>query len=260
VRRVRDEPAQALLRGLAGGERLLEPVEHAVQGDAQPSHLAARIGGAHAMREVAAGDRGRGVAHAVQGQQPDPHHRPGEQPDQDQDAGDHDGLDDQQPMQVLVDGAQGHRHDRGQPAVAHRGGQHAVAARVHGPSERRPRGQRRRRAVLDGPEEAARQHVAAPVAQLAVGVRRRRAAGRWAPVVRAVAVIVVVAAQLARQLGGQRERGVRELRVHAREQERALVSVRRAAHDQHPQRRQHEHAGDEAPAQRRDHVRGGRSA
>jgi hypothetical protein len=227
---------------------------------AMPSRPTSRVGGADAVREVAAGDRGRGVPHAVQRQQPDPHDQPGEDPEQRQDAGDHQALDQQQPVQGLVGGGQRHRDDRGRPGRAHRRGQHAVAVRAHRPAERQPRGQRRLPAVLDRSEEAAGQHVPARVAQLAVGVRRRPAPGRRPAAVRLVVVVVVVAAQLPGQLVGQRERGVRELLVHARELERALGGVGDAAHDQQPRRRQHEHAGDQPPAQRRDHARGGRSA
>ena len=66
VRGVGDEAAQAVLAGLALGEGLLEPVEHRVERDAQPADLGARVGRLDAVGEVAAGDRARGVAHAVQ--------------------------------------------------------------------------------------------------------------------------------------------------------------------------------------------------
>ena len=73
VRRVGDEAAQPLLARLARGERVLEPVEHAVERDAEAADLGARVGRLDAVREVAAGDRGGGVAHAVQRQQADAH-------------------------------------------------------------------------------------------------------------------------------------------------------------------------------------------
>ena len=73
VRGVGDEAAQPLLARLARGERVLEPVEHAVQREPEPADLGARVGRLDAVGEVAAGDRRGGVAHAVEREQADAH-------------------------------------------------------------------------------------------------------------------------------------------------------------------------------------------
>ena len=70
----------------------------------------ARVGRLDAVREVAAGDRGGGVAHAVQRQQADADDDQREAADQREHGGDHDPLDEQQPLERLVGGR--HR-DRG---------------------------------------------------------------------------------------------------------------------------------------------------
>jgi hypothetical protein len=53
---------------------------------------------------------------------------------------------------------------------------------------------------------------------------------------------------------------VNELLVDAVEQEMALRGLGDGADEQHPDAREHHHAGHQAGAQRGDHVRGARSA
>ena len=78
VRGVGEEAAQPVLARLALGERLLEAVEHRVQREPEAADLGARVGRLDAVREVAAGDRAGGVAHAVERQQADAHDDPRE--------------------------------------------------------------------------------------------------------------------------------------------------------------------------------------
>ena len=82
-----------------------------------------------AVGEVAAGDPARGVADAVERQQADAHDDPGDGREHEQDADDHEPLDEQQPVERLVDVAQRHGDDR-HPAVLERGGDDAVAVVV----------------------------------------------------------------------------------------------------------------------------------
>ena len=190
VRGVGDEAPQPLLARLARGERVLEPVEHAVQREPEAADLGALVGRLDAVREVAAGDRGGGVAHAVQREQADAHDDQREAADQHQHDDDHDALDQQQPLERLVGGRHRDRGD-GDRAVARGRGEHAVVADrgLDGLAARRPRcppaapASRRSRSGSGSPSSST---VAGAVALLAVGVRRRAAAGRQAAAARAV--------------------------------------------------------------------------
>ena len=73
--------------------------------------------GLDAVREVAAGDRGGGVAHAVQREQADAHDDQREAADEASTHDDHDALDEQQPLERLVGGRQ---RDRGDDRAAAR--------------------------------------------------------------------------------------------------------------------------------------------
>ena len=117
MRRVGDELAQAVLARLALGERALEAVEHRVEREPDAADLGARVGAGDAMREVAAGDPARGVADAVERQQPDAHEDPRDGGEQQQHADDHEALDEHEAVEPLVDVAQRDRHD-GDPAAA----------------------------------------------------------------------------------------------------------------------------------------------
>jgi hypothetical protein len=103
------------LDGLALAEGPLEAVEHGVERDAQAPDLRPGVGGLDAVREVATGDRARGVAHAVQRQQADAHDQPRHEAEDGQDGRDHERLDDEQPLQDVVGGAQRDGDDRGAP-------------------------------------------------------------------------------------------------------------------------------------------------
>ena len=107
VRGVGDEAPQAILAGLALAEGPLEAVEHRVERDAQAADLGARVRRLDAVGEVAAGDRARRVPHAIQRQQADAHDEPRDEAQDDQHRRDHERLDDQQPLQRVVGGAQG---------------------------------------------------------------------------------------------------------------------------------------------------------
>ena len=81
-------------------ERALEPVEHRVERETQPADLGARVDRLDAVREVAAGDRARGVADPVERQQPDAHDRPADEAERQQHAADHEQLEHEQPLSV----------------------------------------------------------------------------------------------------------------------------------------------------------------
>ena len=115
VRGVGDEAPQAILAGLALAEGPLEAVEHRVERDAEAADLGPRVGRLDAVGEVAAGDRARRVAHAVERQQADAHDRPRDEAEDDEDAGDHERLDDEQLLQGVVGGAQRDGRDRDAP-------------------------------------------------------------------------------------------------------------------------------------------------
>jgi hypothetical protein len=78
VRGVGDEPAQALLGLPALGEGTLDPLEHGVQGEPEPSDLGPRVGGLDPAREVAGGDRAGRLAHPLERPQPQVDEPPGE--------------------------------------------------------------------------------------------------------------------------------------------------------------------------------------
>ena len=71
VRGVRRELADLLLGLQPGAEGLLDPVQHGVDGPAQPAHLGALVGVGHACGEVAlGGDPVRGAGHLAERRQP----------------------------------------------------------------------------------------------------------------------------------------------------------------------------------------------
>ena len=72
--------------------------------------------GLDAVGEVAAGDPPGGVAHAVERPQPDAHDAQRDRAEHEQDAGDHERLDEQQPLERLVGLGQRHRDDVVPPA------------------------------------------------------------------------------------------------------------------------------------------------
>ena len=96
---------------LARGERALEAFEHRVQREAEAADLGPRVGRLDAVGEVAAGDRARGVAHAVEREQADAHDGPRGGAEQQQHAGDDERLDRQEAVQRLVDVAHRDRDD-----------------------------------------------------------------------------------------------------------------------------------------------------
>jgi hypothetical protein len=205
---------------------------------------------------IARFDRRRGVAHAVQRQQPHPHDDEREAADEREHARDDDPLDQQEPLERLVGG----RHRDGgddRRAVGARTREHPVVARrgahrARGAGGDLP-GQLRLGARLVAAEEGVVGHGARAVALLAERVRRRTPA-RWrpaAPVAEAAGV-----QEPALELPLQRGHRVLELGVDPVEQEGALGGVGDGAHEQHPGRGEHEHARHEPPAQRRDHARG----
>ena len=83
----------------------------------EAADLGARVGRLDAVREVAAGDRAGGVAHAVERQQADAHDAQAASAERQQHAGDDEPLDEQQAVQRLVDLAQRDRGDGGDAAV-----------------------------------------------------------------------------------------------------------------------------------------------
>ena len=239
---------------LAVGERALQPVEHPVQRQSEPADLGARIGGLDAVRQVSPGDRGRGMAHAIQREQADAHDDQREGADQREDADDHDALDEQQLLERLVGVRE---RDRDDHRAAARGlGQDAVGAlrRVHGlrAAGRDVRRQLGLGARVVHAEKGARRPAGG--AQLPVGVgraRRRRA--------RTAAGLAEEAPVGVGDLVLERRDGARELRVDAAEQEGTLRGVGHAADEHHAHRGQREHAGDQPPTQRGDHARGARN-
>ena len=113
VRGVGEELAQALLAGLALGERLLEALEHRVQREAEPADLGARRRRADAAREVAGGDLARrSTAMRSSGRSPSRTTQKAQSAEREQHGGDHERLDEQQPVERLVDVAQRHGDDR----------------------------------------------------------------------------------------------------------------------------------------------------
>ena len=94
-----------------------------------PADLGALVGRLDAVGEVAAGDPARGVADAVERQQADAHDHPGDGGEHEQDADDHEPLDEQQAVERLVDLGERHGDDR-DLAWPERGGDDAVAGVV----------------------------------------------------------------------------------------------------------------------------------
>ena len=161
----------------------------------------------------------------------------------------------------LVGGRQRERDD-GRGAAAGIGrGEHAVVAAGGldrlGLADAQVGRQVRALAAVVGAEEVGLEDLPGGVAALAVGVRRRAAAGQRPAA--AAAGTRERPALVAVELVLQRAGGADELRVDAVEQEVALRRVGDRADEQHPGRGQHEHAGDQPPAQRGDHARGARS-
>ena len=138
VRGVGDERAQPVLARLAAGEGVLEPVEHAVERRPEPADLRAGIGRLDPVGEVAARDPAGGVAHAVERQQADPHDDPAGAAEQQQHGGDHDALDHQQPLELLVGLAHRDGGDQGPAGPRVALGEHAVAAVVAAGGEQAP--------------------------------------------------------------------------------------------------------------------------
>ena len=112
VRGVADELAQAVLAGAALRERLLEPVEHAVQRDPDAADLGPLVGHRDAVGEVAARDPAGGVGDAVEREQPGAHDEPRDDAEHQQDADDHEPLDEQQAVERLVHLGERDGHDR----------------------------------------------------------------------------------------------------------------------------------------------------
>ncbi len=109
---VGEETAQALFAGCALGKRLLETVEHRVQRQAEPPDLRLVGGRADASGELARGDLTRGYLHAVKRTQPEPHDKGGADGQRQQDADDHQRLDEQQTAERLFDFAAAARRRR----------------------------------------------------------------------------------------------------------------------------------------------------
>jgi hypothetical protein len=268
VRGVADELAQPVLARLSLGERLLQPVQHAVERDPHAADLGAPVGHLDAVGEVAAGDPARGVADAVERQQAVAHDHPGDRGEHEQDADDHEALDEHEPVERLVGVVERDGDDR-HPAVLEGAGDHAVAvvvAALAGDGLRLPDGEllrdlRRGVDVLAVVEDD-RVGLAAG-AQLPVGAGReadtgatgsRRAAGAVA-----VGLVGLPDAALGER-ADDRARALAGLLVRAIEQERALLGVDDRGERDQPDRRDGEHGGDEPRAQRAHHARGVRRA
>ena len=136
VRGVGQEAAQAVLAGLALGERALEAVEHRVEGQAEAPDLRARVGG---LSRGARGRRRRSrpavAPDAVQRAQAEPHDEPGDEAaSASSTPRDDEALDEQQAVQRLVDLVQRHGDDRDRAAGRRRRGEHAVARARRRPS------------------------------------------------------------------------------------------------------------------------------
>jgi hypothetical protein len=270
MRRVGEEAAQPVLRRLALGERLLEPVEHRVERHPEAADLGPRVGRLDTVGEVAAGDRAGRVAHAVERQQADAHDRPRHRAEQHQDDGDDQRLHEQQAVQTLLDVAERHRDDRGQPAARIALGEHAVRTvvallAVHGedPVERNVLWQVRNGSDVQPVVEDARpEDVPVTVAHLPVRAGRQPAA-RAAAALRRLAPLVALrkaADALVRERAADRRRRRARLVGDPIELERALLEVGDRPEEQQPERRDREQRGQQAGAQRGHHVRGGRSA
>jgi hypothetical protein len=254
VRRVRQEAAQAILARLPLRERPLEPVEHGVQRDPEPSDLRARVHRLDAVREVTARDRAGRVPDPVERQETDPHDRPREEAEHEQHAADDEQLQQQQPVQRGVHVPQRRRDHGDAAAEAIRLRIHPVARRVAVlavDGERRAErdvGRQRRigRDVLPVREHLRVVHIPIGVAVLDIGPWRQpaprpaAAPGRG----RCPAAARPGVAHAERARGGRR--GCRDLVVEPVEQERALAEVGDAAEQQQPGRRDREH-GHEQP-------------
>ena len=249
VRRVGQEPPQAVLAGLALREGALEAVEHGVEGEAEAPDLRARLGGRHAAPEVAAGDRARGRADPVERAQAEADDERPQAGEDQQHARDDGALDAEQPPQLLVDLAQRNRDDRAAGAAGRRRDEHAVARAVgglgrEGVAGRGPAAERQRRHGLPGHER----HGGAdrpPRGVTALTVRAGGEIGLARPAARPAARSrPVVAARepghagvaLLQAVGDEPER-VLHLRVDAVVEELALQDVRRPAQDEQAERR-----------------------
>ena len=242
----------------------------------EAADLGARVGRLDAVGEVAAGDRARGVAHAVQRQQADAHDDPARRaPSSEQHAGDHERLDEQQPV-----AASGRRRAAGPPTTvdaAVRGsrcGEHAVAragavCAVDGERARRPATCRRAGRAWPSPcrrprrarraEHAAARRRAARrrcpaggrsrAAAAAAAVRRGRRSRRPAPPV----------AWSSSRATSARSRRAACWSTRSSRNERCSAYVIPPS-EQQPDGREREHGRDQPRAQRGHHVRGGRSA
>jgi hypothetical protein len=198
VRRVGDELAQAVLALLALGERTLEAVEHRVERDPEAPDLGAGVGGLDAVRQVAAGDRAGGVAHAVEREQADAHDRPRREAEREQHAADHEALDEQQAAQRGVHLAQRDGDDR--DVLRGLPWSRADAARVDAVAvvgDESAKWQLRRQVrlrghVLGAEHDLARDHLSGlGITELAVGAGGRTVLAAVAPARTAAAVVVV---------------------------------------------------------------------
>ena len=256
VRRVGDETAEPLLGGLPRGHLRLDLVQHPVQREPEPSDLGALVGALDAAREVAGGDCGRGLLDRPQRPQPEPDRPEPERRERCEDAGRHEQLDHQQPVERTVDAAQRARDDhdlvaeirldRRTHAVAaaagaggHRQEAEAVAAAAVRRLRERDRFRHDRRddrlAVGESPPDPRRHDRAVGVADLherdpVAAAERRRV------VTRPPALRLVVEHPRGAGVSG------RQGRIHAIQEERAQRRVRRDVGDPESDRRQQDHA------------------
>jgi hypothetical protein len=270
VRRIGEELAQAVLAGLALAERPLQPVEHRIERDPEAPHLGARIGRLDAVREVAAGDRARGVPHAVERQQADAHDQPRHHAEEGEDRRDHERQDDEQTLEVVVRRAQRDRGDVDRRVAWVALGEHPVARvrallAVDGEDAIERDAGRQLGPRADGLacrlDWAAAEHLPGRAALLDVGPRREPEvlppAGRRAVV---AAVIVGVLVRRAPELEADLADPVAQLLIDAVVQERPLLDVRHPAQQQQADGSERQHRRQQPRPQRGHHVRGWRSA
>ena len=111
VRRIGDEAPEALLGPPALFERRLDVGQHRVQRDPEPADLGPFVGWFHAAREIAGGDRARGISHPFERLQSDANEPEREPCDEAQDGDADEELDAHEAAERRVDLVQWDRDD-----------------------------------------------------------------------------------------------------------------------------------------------------
>ncbi len=284
VRGIGEKAAQPLFALGSRGEGLLQALEHRVQRKAEPSDLGRRRSRADAPVKLPCRDLAGGHGDPVERAQADFDDEERGGAERQQHTDDHEPLDEQQPVERLIDLAQRHRDD-GQSGVLRVVDHIRAVAQSRGAGrgdgeqlvDRHARGDLRRgRRGLPEADQHVTEHSARGRTTLTVGTRRQVQIRRTAVVRPACQMLVLQRAgfgvrfaagrdlrrAVARQVSSVVERlrdgraGGAHLLVEPAEQEGLLLGIRHGAERDHSYGGQHEHARQHARAQRGHQPRG----